>query len=343
MKWLLIVLIGLFSISQAYAKKNVLNVYSWSSEIPSFIIQQFEDETGIKVNYSSFDNNEIMFAKLRANAKGYDVVEPSSYFIGRMRTRGMLEKLDKTRLSNFKFLDPFFLNQPYDPKSEYSVPLVWGITGIFVNEDAFNKQSVSTWSDLLNKKYLDQIMLMNDARTVFATGLRMLGYSINDNDPEHIKDAYHKLKEILPNVRLFNNDAIVSLLIDEDINIGMAYNGDAYCASLSNPHVKFIYPKDGFEIWVDSFVILKNAPHRENAYVFLNFLMRPDIAKAIALTISYSTANLAARESMPPEVKNNPTLYPSKEVLARGQALTDISDEASMLFEQYWELLKMGG
>jgi spermidine/putrescine transport system substrate-binding protein len=202
---------------------------------------------------------------------------------------------------------------------------------------------VASWDNLLDKKYLNQLMFLDDAREVFSIALRTLGYSINDKNPDHIKQAYLKLKTFMPNVKLFNSDAIISILIDEDATIGMAWNGDMFKASLENTKLQFVYPKNGFEIWVDNFAIMKDAPHPDNAYAFLNFMMRPEIAKQVSLNINYSTANLAARKLMSAEVQNNPALYPPHEVLAQGEFETDVGDAASALFEKYWEQLKMGG
>lgn len=331
-------------ISTVFAAENVVNVYTWAGEIPRSVIDQFEKETGIKVNYSTFETNEAMFAKLRASRnKGFDLVEPSSYFVDRMRRQNLLEKLDKSRLSNVKNLDPFFLNQAYDPQSEYSIPFIWGITGAFLNKDYFPVTHISQWSDLADKKFANQLMFLDDAREVFSMALRLLSYSINDNDPEHIKQAYLKLKELMPNVRLFNSDAVASLLIDEDATIGMSWNGDLVRAHGENKKLQFFFPKDGFEIWVDNFALLKDAPHRDNAYKFLNFLMRPEIAKEVSMNINYSTANLAARKLMPEEVRNNPTLYPPLEVMRHGEFECDLGDKALALYEKYWEQLKMGG
>lgn len=328
----------------AAATDNVVNVYTWSEEIPAFIIAQFERETGIKVNYSTFDSNEIMYAKLRAiKNPGYDLVEPSSYYIDRMRRQNMLIKLDKSKLPNFKNIDPDFINQAYDPGSEYSVPFIWGVTGMFFNKNYFTNNNLASWNDLFDKKYFNQLMFLDDAREVFSAALLMLGYSINDTNPEHIKQAYLKLKTLMPNVKLFNTDAIVSILIDEDATIGMSWNGDLFKANNENNKLQFIFPKDGFEIWVDNFALLKDAPHPDNAYKFLDFLMRPEIAKAVSMNINYSTANLAARNLMPPEIKNNPALYPPHDVLKRGEFEVDIGDKTFALCENYWEQLKMGG
>lgn len=325
------------------ANDKIVNVYAWSGVIPDSAIQQFEKETGIKVNFSTYDSNEIMYAKLKASKNpGYDIVEPSSYYIDRMRRQGMLEKLDKSKLSHFRNLNPDFLNAPYDPKNNFSLPFVWGVTGIFVNKNYINPKTITRWSDLWDKKYADQLMMLDDTREVFSMALRVLGYSVNDDNPAHIEKAYQKLKELLPNVKIFSS-AVLSILIDEDAHVGMAWNGDVYKSSKENHALEFIFPQDGFVIWVDNFAIPKDAPHRENAYKFLNFMLRAEVARDIALDNNFPTPNLAAQKLLPADVKNNPVVYPSHDVLRRGEFQTDVGDDALAQYEKYWERLKMGG
>ena len=342
--WLVFLALTMIGVmDQAWAGQNSLNVYAWSGEVPDFVIQQFEKETGIKVNFSTYDSNEVMYAKLKADkSNGYDLVEPSSYYLDRMRRQNMVVELDKTQLTNFKNLNSLFLNPAYDPTSSYSVPFIWGVTGIFVNKEYHDHTSLKRWADFWDKRFADQIMLLDDSREVFSIALRTLGYSANDNNPEHIKQAYLKLKELLPNVKIFNS-APISILIDEDATVGMVYNGDLYKAKSENPQLEFIYPKDGFIIWVDNFAIPKNAPHRENAYKFLNFLLRADIAKAIVMETYFPTTNSAAQKLLPAEIRDNPTVFPAREVMRHGEFQTDIGDGALALYEKYWERLKMGG
>jgi spermidine/putrescine transport system substrate-binding protein len=329
--------------ARAGAADNILNIYTWPGVIPDFIIQQFEKETGIKVNFSTYDSNEVMYAKLKADKNSvYDVVEPSSYYIDRMRRQGMLEELERSKLTGYKNLNPAFLGQSYDPQNHYSVPFIWGITGIFVNKEYHAPKTVQSWDDLWDAKFNDQVMLLDDSREVFSMALLTLGYSVNDSNPEHIKQAYLKLKELHPNIKIFTN-APISFVIDEDATIGMVWNGDITKAIKENSSLDFIYPKDGFVIWVDNFAIPKNAPHLENAYKFLNFMLRSDVAKAIALDNSYPSANLTAQKLLPPEIRDNPIIYPGKEILRRGKFQSDIDDEALALYEKYWEKLKIGG
>jgi spermidine/putrescine transport system substrate-binding protein len=336
-------LLAVFTTTVLFADENIVNVYAWSGEVPDFAVQQFEKETGIKVNFSTYDANEVMYAKLKADkAPGYDLVQPSSYYVDRMRRQDMLEKLDLTKLSNYKNLNANFLKQAYDPTGEYSIPFVWGITGIFVNKEYHASGAIKRWSDLWDKKYADQLMLLDDSREVFSMALRTLGYSVNDSNPEHIKQAYLKLKDLLANVKIFNS-APISVLIDEDATVGMVYNGDLFKAKRENPQLEFIYPKDGFVIWVDNFAIPKGAPHSENAYKFLNFLLRADVAKAIVMESDYSSTNAAGQKLLPTDIRENPIVYPSHDILKHGEFQTDVGDDALALYEKYWERLKMGG
>jgi spermidine/putrescine transport system substrate-binding protein len=333
----------LFPIIKSTANQNSLNLYTFANELPVSVVQQFEKETGIKVNFTTYDGNETMYAKLKAsNDAGYDIVMPSSYYIDRMSAEGMLIKLDKTKLLHFNNLDPEFLHLPYDPNNDYALPYIWSVTGIYVNKKYFDPNSIHSWKDFWQKKFYNKISFLDDPREVFSMSLMSLGYSANNEDPQHITQAYIHLKNLLPNIKLFNNDAIPSIFIDEDVTIGMAWNGNIYRAHLENPNLVFIYPDDGFVIWVDNFAIPKNAPHLANAYKFLNFILRPEQAKQATIQYGYGTANLAARNLLPKEIRENTVIFPTAEILKRGQFQKNVNDKALALYAKYWELLKIG-
>lgn len=341
---LLLNLFLLFLPLHAFAADRIVNLYAWSGYMPDAIIQQFEKETGIKVNLSTFENNEVMYAKLRASKMaGYDVIVPSSNFVDRMRREDMLEPLDMSALPNHKYLDPGFLHLPFDPQWQYTVPFLWGTTGIFVNSTFFKPETIKHWANLWDHRFNDQLLLLDDNRDIFAMALLTLGYSINDRDPAHIKQAFEKLKPLMKNVKVFSTDTVVSIMIDEDARVGMSWNGDAYKAYRENHAINYIYPAEGFIIWIDNLAVPKNPPHKAEAYELINYLMRPEVAKAISLYTGYPTADLAAQQLLPPEIRNNPAVYPSKEVLKRGQYQTDVGSDTLALYEKYWEQLKMMG
>jgi len=336
-------LILLFLISTVcWADEAVLNVYNWSGYISDEVLDQFQKETGIHVNYTTYNSNETLYAKLKADPNaGYDIVVPSTYFIDRMRKQDMIRKIDKSKIPNFKNLNPVLLNKPYDPHNDYSVPYFWSATGIAVNTDYYPLQSVASWNDFWREKYRDQLLLLDDIREVFSIALISLGYSANDTNPNHIREAYLKLKKLSANVKLFNDEAAASIYIDEDALIGMGWSGDIFMANRENPSVQFVYPKEGYVLSLDSMAIPKGAKHIENAYKFINFILRPDIAMKISIATGYASPNLAAIKLMPKELISNRIAYPDAATLARGQVQTDVGD-ASSVYEKYWEMLKIG-
>jgi spermidine/putrescine transport system substrate-binding protein len=333
--------IGLFFFSALCLAYQEVNVFSWSGYLPSEVIQQFTKETGIKVNLSEYDTNETMYVKLKTSPKvGYDVIIPSTYLIDRMRKQNMLYKLDKSLIPNLQYINPTLLNKPFDPHNEYSIPYLWGVTGIVVNSNYLNPKEITSWKDLWNPKYENQLMMLSDFREVFSMSLLTLGYPANTTNPEQIKNAYLLLKKLLPNVKIFNSDVEQTVYIDEDAIIGMGWNGDISISQGENPALKFIFPKEGFVIWIDCLAITGNSLHPENAHKFVNFLLRPDIAAKIALATKYASPNLEAIKMLPKTVQENPVINPPASILARGQFQTDVGSAIS-IYEKYWELLKL--
>ena len=192
-----------------------------------------------------------MYAKLKASQRTiYDVILPSAYFVERMKRQCMLEPLDHQQLPNLNNLDTRFVNNHYDQGNNYSVPIIWGATGIFFNHNVISKPP-KTWNELWDKKWHNQLMLLDDSREMFAIALMSLGFDPNDVNPEHIKKAYEHLLLLVPNIKLFASDSIQAIIIDEDALVGAAWNGDAFKAQAENKAIEFIYPEDGFVIWVD--------------------------------------------------------------------------------------------
>ncbi|HAU0004419.1 TPA: spermidine/putrescine ABC transporter substrate-binding protein [Legionella pneumophila] len=319
----------------------VVNVYAWGGEIPKKVIHQFEQESGIKVNFSTYDSNETMYAKLRASQKTiYDVILPSAYFVERMQKQGMLQLLDHKQLSNLHNLDEQFVKNDYDPGNRYSIPIIWGATGIFFNHNSVSNPP-KNWQGLWDKKWRNQLMLLDDSREIFAIALMSLGFDPNDTNPNHIKAAYEHLLQLVPNIKLFASDSIQAIMIDEDAFIGSAWNGDAFKAYTENKAIEFIYPQDGFVIWVDCLAIPKNPPRLKEAYQFINFILKPETSAQIALKEGHAITNAAGRALLPLPIKNNPVVYPPDKILRKGYFQRDIGEETLALYNQYWEQLKL--
>lgn len=320
---------------------KVVYFYNWSEYMPQQVLEQFEAETGIKVVYTSFDSNEAMYAKLRVldEGSGYDLAVPSTYYVNKMRNEGLLQAIDKTKLSHYENLDTSLLNKPFDPNNTYSVPYLWGSTGIAVNSASLNPADFTRWQDLWKPELRERVMLTNDMREVFGMALMSLGYSGNDTQPEHIRQAYEKLRELVPNVRTYNSDAPRMPYLEGETDVGLIWNGEAYMAQQEDPNIQYIYPKEGVILWMDNLVIPKQAKHVEAAHTFIDFLLRPEIAKLISEEIGYATPNQKALTMMDASVRNNPVVYPEKAIVEKGEFQQDIG-EALSVYEKYWELLK---
>lgn len=342
-KYLALIFLAISNFFAETAFASELNVYIWAEYLPEDLVEQFTSETGIKVNISTYDNNESLYSKvklLKDSKNGYDVIVPSTYFIAKMKNEGLIQKIDKSKLINFKNIDPSLINKPFDPKNEFSVPYLWGSTGICYN-DKYVKETVDSWEGIFNAKYKGKILLMDDVREVFHVALKLLGYSGNETDPEHIKQAYEKLRDLVPNVKIYNSTSPKLNYINEEVVIGMNFNGEAYMASLENSNIKYSYPKEGVILWMDSFAITNNAQNVDNAYKFIDFLLRPDVAKQVSESLGFATANKAALSLLSKEIRDNPTIYPSKEVQEKGEFQNDVG-EAIVIYEKYWEMLKLG-
>lgn len=319
---------------------KTLYFYNWTEYVPSGLLEQFTRETGIKVIYSTYESNESLYAKLKTyKNSAYDLVVPSTYFIAKMSKEGMLQKIDKSKLSHFKNIDPSLLNKSFDPDNDYSIPYIWGATAIGVNTDVIDPKSITSWADLWKPQYKNSLLLTDDAREVFQIALRKLGYSGNTTDPNEIKEAYNELKKLMPNVLAFNSDNPGTPFMEGEVNLGMIWNGSAYVARQSGTPVAVIWPKEGGIFWMDSLAIPANAKNSDGALKLINFLLRPEIAIKVAETIGYPTPNLTARKQLAKEIAGDQSLYPDPGVIERGEWQSDVG-ESSTLYETYFQKLK---
>jgi spermidine/putrescine transport system substrate-binding protein len=324
--------------------KKELYIYNWTEYMPDAVIKSFEKETGITVHYSTYDSNEAMYAKLKSvGGKGYDLIIPSTYYVQRMRTEGMLLKLDKSRIANLKNLDPAVLNKPYDPNNDYSIPYLWGTTGIGVNVSEIDPAAITSWRDLWKPEFKDKVLLTDDIREVFGLAFKVLGYSINDTEPKHIEEAYELLKGILPNVRVFTAESPSSVLLNHEATIGMIWNGELFLANNEGdtPGFAYIYPKEGVNVWMDNMAIPSGAANVASAHAFIDYVLKPEVAKAICEEYGYTSPNLEAVKLLPPEIRDNRILYPTAEDMRNSEFMEYIG-EAIVEYEKYWERLKTG-
>ncbi len=328
--------------TNAFAQKSQINIYCWGNYIPKEILRKFEAETGIHVNLSEYDSNSVLYIKLKTVPKSYyDVIFPSSSYVTRMKNEHLIRKLDHSKLPNIKNINNALLQHSVDPMMDYSIPYFWGTTGIIVNDKYHNPKNITSWQALWLPKYKNQLLILDDMQEVFSMAFSVLGYPLNDTDPDHIKQAYELLRKLLPNIKLFRTDAAQEAFIGEDATIGMGWNGDMFRSMRHNPHIKFIFPKNPLTFWIDCTAIPINSPNPEGAYKFVNFLMRPDIAAEIAIREGYSSPNSAAIKLMPKTMRESKTLNPPESVINRMVIQKDLG-KARLIYGKYWERLKLG-
>jgi spermidine/putrescine transport system substrate-binding protein len=326
--------------TNAMANDQELYFYNWSEYIPSEVLEDFTKETGIKVIYSTYESNESMYAKLKTQGTGYDLVVPSTYFVSKMRKEDMLIEIDKSKLSNFAGLDSNYLNKPFDPNNSYSIPYIWGATGIGINTDMLDKSNIHNWADLWDAKWEGQLMMMDDSREVFHIALVKLGYSPNTTDPKEIEAAYEELKKLMPNVLVFNSDFPANPYLAGEVSLGMLWNGSAYMAREEGANIDIIWPEKGAIFWMDSLAIPAGAANIEAAHKMIDFLLRPDNAAKIAVEIGYPTPVKAAYKLLPEEFANDPSIFPPQEIMDSGEWQDEVGD-ASVLYEEYFQKLKV--
>lgn len=321
----------------AHAADDQLIFANWGPYISTELLEQFTRETGIKVIYSTYESNETLYAKMKTHPDGYDLVVPSTYFVAKMRDEGMLQKIDHSKLNNFTELDKNYLDKPFDPNNDYSIPHVIAMTGLAVNTDMYNPDDFDSWADLWNPELKGQIMLMDDTREVFHIALRKLGYSGNSTDPKQIDEAYEELKKLMPNVLVFNSDNPANPYLSGEVGLGMLWNGSAAAAQREGLPIELVWPKEGGIFWVDSLAIPKNAKNIEAAHKMIDFLLRPEIAARISADTGY----LTGVEKSNAKYKDNPTLFPPQEDLDRGE-WQDAVGELTEKYENYFLRLKTG-
>jgi spermidine/putrescine transport system substrate-binding protein len=341
-KILFSLLLLLFVAGNAWSAKKNLYVYCWSEYIPEAVIAQFTAETGIKVTLSTYDSNEAMYAKVKMTGQGYDLIVPSTDFVSRMGKEGLLLPLDKKRLTRLGNLSPKLMNQAFDPGNTYSVPYMWGSTAMAVNSADAVAAGVTSLADLWKPEIKGKLLLPNDMRSVIGLGLKRLGRSWNETDPAQIQKACELLQPLMANVRVFDSDSPKQALINNEVSAAILWNGEAYIASGENPKIRYIYPPEGFGLWLDSLCIPKGAKNLVEAHAFIDFLLQPKVAAAISEEMGYSSPNLKAMELLPAEVRANAIVYPDEATLARGEFEVDLGRETERIYEKCWTTLKTG-
>ena len=341
--------LGLLSGCGSDSSANVLNVYNWGEYISDGadegtldVNREFEELTGIKVNYTNYATNEELYAKLKGGAASYDVIIPSDYMISKMIKEGMIQKLDFDNIPNFSYIMDNFRNLEYDPENDYSVPYTWGTVGIIYDTTMIDIPADEIdWDLLWNEDYADQILMFDNPRDAFAIAEIMQGYSLNTENPEELAAAARKLTEQKSIVQGYVMDEVFDKMEAGDALIAPYYAGDALTILAENEDLNFVVPKSGTNLFIDAMCIPSTARQKEAAEMYINFMCEPDIAYANIDYICYSTPHQAAYEMLDEDVQNSSISYPDDEFVAnKTTVFVNLSDEANKTMQDLWTEMK---
>lgn len=318
-------------------ENGVLNLYNWGDYLDPELKTKFEEETGIKVIEDTYETNEIMYQKLKSGNSDYDLIIPSDYMIQKMIKENLLEKIDFNNIPDFKNIDDKAKNLPFDDTNDFSVPYMWGTVGIIYNKNNV-KEPVDSWNILWDKKYKGNIIMTDSVRDAMAVSLKRLGYSINTKDLNEINAAKQELIKQKPLVLAYIVDEVKDLMVREEADLAVVWSGDAVTMMERNENLAFSLPKEGSNKWFDGLCIPKNAVHKKEAELFINFLLEPENAKQNVEYIGYSTSNKAAFDLLDPETAEDEVAYPTEETLESSEVFVDLGDRLKLYDEAWLEI-----
>lgn len=315
-------------------------VYNWGEYIDPQTLDMFEEETGIKVIYDEFETNEMMYPKVEAGSSAYDVICPSDYMIQKMIDNDLLAELNYDNMPNAKAnIGAQYYEQAaaFDPGNKYCVPYCWGTVGILYNKTMVD-EPVTSWSILWDEKYADNILMQDSVRDAFMVALKLNGYSMNTLDEAELQTAKNSLIEQKPLVQAYVIDQVRDKMIGGEAALGVIYSGEAIYTQRENPNLEYVIPQEGTNVWIDGWVIPKNAPNKENGEKFIDFMCRGDIALMNFEYITYSTPNTAAQELIEDEdIRNSQIAFPDLSQYQNLETFTYLGEEGDELYNNLWK------
>jgi spermidine/putrescine transport system substrate-binding protein len=318
---------------------GVVNVYNWGEYIDESVLSDFETQYGIDVNYQVFDSNESMYTILKGGGADYDVIIPSDYMIAQLISEDMIEKLDFSNIPNLSKIDPQYLHREFDPANEYSVPYMWGTVGIIYNETLVD-DVVDSWSILFDPKYDGQILMFDNPRDALGIALKYLGYSLNTTDQAELESAEQLLIQQKPLLQAYVMDQVFDKMEGAEAALAPYYAGDYMTMVENNPDLKFVVPKEGSNIFIDAMCIPKGAKNKTNAEKFINFMCETETALRNAEEIGYGSPSSEVYEQLDEETRNNPVVYPPKEILSKCEVFAELPSDTLLWYNKFWSELK---
>lgn len=351
---------GIAALSPAKAEDRVVNVFNWSDYIDESVLKDFTKETGIKVVYDVFDSNEILETKLLAGGSGYDVVVPSAHFLGRQIQAGVFQKLDKSKLPNIKNMWPAISERlaVYDPGNEYAVDYMWGTTGIGYNvkkiKEIMPDAPVDSWKILFDPTIAAKfkgcgIYVLDAPDETIPIALKYLGKDPNSRDPADLKAAGDLWLKTAPNIQKFNSSEYINALANGDICLALGWSGDVLQAAgrakdaKNGNEIVYSIPKEGTDMWFDTMAIPADAKHVEEAYAFINYMMKPEVIAKVSDYVQYANGNLASQQFIDKSVLQDPAVYPPEDVMQKLFTIKPFDPKAQRVLTRVWTSVKTGG
>lgn len=346
--------------SPVIAADKVLHVYNWSDYIAEDTIAGFEKETGIKVVYDVFDSNEVLEAKLLAGSTGFDLVVPSAAFLGRQIQAGIFQPLDKSRLSNYKNLDKELMGrlEIVDPGNKYAIPYLWGTTGIGYNPGKVEKAlggdaPVNSWDLVLKKENISKlhdcgVAFLDAPSEIIPMALKYLGLDPNSKNPKDYEAAGKLLAEVRPHITYFHSSQYINDLANGDICVAVGWSGDILQAADraaeadAGVEVLYVIPQEGAAMWFDMLAMPKDAKNVDEAYLFLDYLMRPEVIAGISDYVAYANGNAASYELIDEEIRNDPGIYPSEDAEKNLYTFEVMPAKIDRITTRTWTRVKTG-
>ncbi len=319
-------------------KTTTLTVFNWGDYIDETVLEDFEKEYDVKVNYTYFATNEEMYVKLKSGGTNYDVIFPSDYMIARLIKEDMLHKIDMSKITNYHHIGDEFKNLDYDPNNEYSVPYMWGTLGIVYNTTMVD-DPVDSWEILWNPKYEKQIFMLDSQRDSIAVALKKLGFSLNTRNEAELEAAKQELIKQRPLVLSYVGDEVKDKMVGGEAALAVVWSGDAVAMKWENEDLAYSIPKEGSNLWFDAMAIPKTSQNKEAAELFINFMTDPEIALRNAEYIGYSTPNITAWEMLDEEIKYDEDAYPALDSLDNCEVFEDVSDIIAT-YNRIWDEIK---
>lgn len=335
---LAVVVLLTMSLPACQAKKQSLNIYAWSSELPQEVVDDFQKETGIVVTMDTFDSNESLIAKLEAGASGYDLVNPSQYAVPILAGENILLPLDHSKLSNYNNVGAVFQQVSFDPGNKSAIPYLWGTTGLAYNDECV-KTPITSWSAMWDPQYTGRIYMLDNMLAAYIAGLQVNGYHANTTNPDEIAKATQSLIDQKKVLGGYNSTNFAELVSNGEACIVEAWSGNVVQVMNENPHVHYVIPSEGGSMWVDSYSITASSKNVDAAYKFMDYLLRPEVAAKVTQLAGVATVVDASKALLPASIADNLAIFPPADSLQKTDFIVFLGD-AMTLYQDGWTQVK---